>query len=216
MDRYQSELARLAEGSNEVRDGEFADGAEVMVAGVVSSLAVRMTKDAEKFAILRLEDLRGSVEVMVWKKTYAECADLLKVDEPLLVKGRVRARGEEEPSVGADRVTSLAQHRAGNAQRLTLNLESALAGEGYPRLMGMLAKSPGRCAVRFAVRTEAGHRVLLDSGVAVAPGEGLVDELAELFSGRAMEFEYPKDDQPAAPRRVAPGGPRGMGEPEAG
>jgi DNA polymerase-3 subunit alpha len=216
MDRFQSELGSLATSSNDVRDGDFADGSEVLVAGVIAAITIRMNKNAEKFAILRLEDLRGSIEVVVFSRAYAECADLLKLDEPLLIRGRVNVR-EEEVNVRADRVTSLSQFRAEQAQRVTLHLTAGLPEANYPRLMGMLSKSPGKCGVRFTVGTAQGHRVVLDAGLSIAPGEGLVDELHELMQGGAMQFEYAKDSLPAAPvARASLSGMGGLSDAQAG
>jgi DNA polymerase-3 subunit alpha len=197
MDRFQSELGSLAISSNDIREGDFADDSRVLIAGVIASIAVRMNKNAEKFAVLRLEDLRGSIEVAVYSKVYAASQDLLKLDEPLLIAGRTRV-WEEQVSVAADSVTSLSRFRAEQAQRLTLHLKPSLAEDAYPRLMGMLAKTPGRCGVRFTVGTAQGHQVLLDAGLSIAPQEGLMDELHDLMQGGEMQFEYAKDSLPTA------------------
>jgi DNA polymerase-3 subunit alpha len=203
MDRFQSELDNLAVSSNDIREGGLADDSKVLVAGVVASITVRMNKSAERFAVLRLEDPRGSIEVAVYAKTYAAYTDLLKLDEPLLIAGRTRVY-EEQVSIVADSVTSLSRFRQENAKRITVHLPSSLPEADMPRLMGMLAKTPGACGVRFSVDTAQGHRVVLDAGVSITPSDTLIEELHELLRGAPMEFEYPRDSLPAAPPTPRP------------
>ncbi|MCZ6748185.1 MAG: DNA polymerase III subunit alpha, partial [SAR324 cluster bacterium] len=77
LDGYGSEIGTVAVSSLELREGNHADGAEVTVAGVVGQLTVRLTRNAEKMAVLRLQDQRGSIEVAVFPRIYAEAAPLL-------------------------------------------------------------------------------------------------------------------------------------------
>jgi DNA polymerase-3 subunit alpha len=201
LDRYQSEVGSLAVSSHDVREGELEDGSDVLVAGMVGAMTVRMSRNAEKMAILRLEDLRGSVEVVVFPKLYAEVQGLLREDEPLLIRARVSVR-DEEISLHANQVMSLSRYRAEQARRLTLPLDGAFSESLLPRLVGVLSKSGGECAVRFRVKTADGSHVLLEAGLGVTPSEPFVEELEECLGALPMQFEYPRDADArlAAPR----------------
>jgi DNA polymerase-3 subunit alpha len=200
MDRFQSELTELVRNSHDVREGELADGADVLVAGMVAELTVRMTKNGEKMAILRLEDLRGSLEVVAYPRTYAEYGTVLRQDEPLLIHGKVSVQ-EQGVNVKADRIASLSRFRAEQAQRMTLRLPPGLPDADFPRLVGVLSKAPGPCAVHLQVTTPEGHKILVDAGLSIAPGEDVVEELQELLDGTAMRFEYPKESVAAPTAR---------------
>jgi len=200
LDRYQSEVGRLAVTTHDVREGEFADGSDVLVAGMVGAMTVRMSRNAEKLAILRLEDLRGSIEVMVFPKLYAEVQGLLREDEPLLIRARVNVR-EEEINLHANQVMSLSRYRAEQAQRLTIPLDGAFSESHLPRLVGVLSKSQGVCGVRFQVATADGSRVLLDAGISVAPSEPFMEELEDFLGPVAVQFDYPRDAEVRQPGR---------------
>ncbi|HEX9841634.1 MAG TPA: DNA polymerase III subunit alpha, partial [bacterium] len=216
LQRYQSEVGSLAVSSHDVREGEHEDGSEVLVAGMVGAMTVRMSRSAEKMAILRLEDLRGSVEVVVFPRIFAEVQGLLREDEPLLIRARVNVR-EEEINLQANQVVSLSRYRAEQARALTIPLDSGFPEAGLPRLVGVLSKSSGDCGVRFRVATAEGSRVLLDSGLSVAPTEPFMEELEETLGGAPVQFDYPRDaEMRPNGNGHSNGGGNGHGAPHAG
>ena len=56
-------------------------------------------------AIVTLEDLTGTVEVIVFPKCYAECADKLGEDARVLIGGRSSLEDEKDARLLADKVT---------------------------------------------------------------------------------------------------------------
>ena len=81
------------------------EGKEVRIAGRVASVRILQTrKDQRSFAIVGLEDLHGSVEVMTWPQVYEGTAALWQRDSLLIVKGKVRVRNDQA-TVVCDEVT---------------------------------------------------------------------------------------------------------------
>jgi DNA polymerase-3 subunit alpha len=69
-------------------------GQTVRVAGMVASLHLSFTRERQTFASATLEDLTGSIEVMVWPKVYANTKDLWQEGNILLVEGKLRLRDD--------------------------------------------------------------------------------------------------------------------------
>ncbi|MBN1644393.1 MAG: DNA polymerase III subunit alpha [Dehalococcoidales bacterium] len=69
-------------------------GRTVLVAGMVSSVSHLMTKAQKPFVKALLEDLDGSIEVMVWSDVYLETQDLWEEGNIVLIEGRVGLRDE--------------------------------------------------------------------------------------------------------------------------
>ncbi|MDH4225675.1 MAG: hypothetical protein OEW12_08515, partial [Deltaproteobacteria bacterium] len=196
MDGYRSEIANITVSTAALHEGESRDGQEVMVAGVVGQTpTVRLNKNSEKWAAFRLEDTRGSVEVVVFSRVYAEAAALLAEDQPLLIQGRVNLR-DEEISVSANRVMSLSLFRAEQARRMMIPVEGKVSDERMRRMSGVISKTPGECRVWFEVEAQNGSRVFVDSGLGVSPTEEVVEELEEMLPGVALRFDYPPAQQP--------------------
>jgi len=74
-------------------DAELA-GQTVVVAGMVASVHHLFTREHQPFISAVLEDLDGSIEVMVWPKVYSDTKDLWQEGNILLVQGKVRLRDE--------------------------------------------------------------------------------------------------------------------------
>ena len=82
--------AALAEAERR-RDGEI-----VSVGGIVGAIKQLTTKKGEPMVFMRLDDLAGSIEVVVFNSVYGAARDLLELDTVLVVKGRVDHKQEGE------------------------------------------------------------------------------------------------------------------------
>ena len=71
------------------------DGEVVIVGGIVSAMRQMTTKRGEAMVFLRIEDVTGGVDTVVFNSTYANARELCVTDRILIVKGRVdRKEGE--------------------------------------------------------------------------------------------------------------------------
>ena len=74
-------------------DAEMA-GQTVLVAGMVASVAHLITKQQKAFVKATLEDLDGSIEVMVWSDVYSGTTELWEEGNIVLVEGKVGVRDD--------------------------------------------------------------------------------------------------------------------------
>ncbi len=70
------------------------DGSTVVVAGLVTSLQRKMSKQGNPWAAVTIEDMEGSVEIMFFGETYLAYSTVLAEDAVVVIKGRVRRRDE--------------------------------------------------------------------------------------------------------------------------
>ena len=81
--------------------GPHLDGLLVQVGGAVRdvrSFVPRKSTTGQRMAFLQIEDLTGSCEVVVFARTFEECAEVLKPDAIVVVRGKVEAN---RPANGA-------------------------------------------------------------------------------------------------------------------
>ncbi len=69
-------------------------GQSVVIAGLLTRQRVITTKNGDRMAFIKLEDLQGEIEVVVFPRSYEQAKEFLVEDNILLVRGRVEARGE--------------------------------------------------------------------------------------------------------------------------
>jgi len=87
---------------------EVRDRATVTVGGIVTALKRTTTRSGSVMAFLTLEDLTGTVEVIVFPKTYEQNAFLLKKDAVLVVRGRADV-AEQQVKILAESLYPLAE-----------------------------------------------------------------------------------------------------------
>jgi DNA polymerase-3 subunit alpha len=96
------------------------DRETVVVGGIVTHVRPMTSKSSgSRFAAMTLEDLSGSVDVMVWPRTYERCASVLSPDAVVVVRGRMDI-SEARPKLLADEVLPV--------DELTANGESSPNG----------------------------------------------------------------------------------------
>ncbi|MBO4400310.1 MAG: DNA polymerase III subunit alpha [Selenomonadaceae bacterium] len=101
LDEFASKLSGLIQ-IEKVKRGDFQNGKRVKVGGIVTSLRQVTTKTGGMMAFLVLEDFTASVRVTVFAQIFNKCADFLRVDEVLVINGRV--------DISNDRVQILADN----------------------------------------------------------------------------------------------------------
>jgi DNA polymerase-3 subunit alpha len=77
----------------------------VIVAGMVNHVRQIMTKKNNPMAFAQLEDLQGTIEVVIFPSVWETTKELWEPDRILIVGGRVSLRGRE-PSIIAETVTN--------------------------------------------------------------------------------------------------------------
>jgi len=80
--------------SGDLKD-ESLDGQRVVLGGIVTGIRSVMTKAKATMAVVTLEDLQGTLEVVVFPKTYETTMRTWRDGAILLVAGRVDHRGDE-------------------------------------------------------------------------------------------------------------------------
>ena len=134
------------------------DGEVVTVGGIVGAIKQLTTKKGEPMVFMRLDDLTGSTEVVVFNSVYAASRELLVPDRVLVVKGRVDHKQEGETKLIALEVSAFeamperAAGRAADRRGQGARGDRARARRARPRLPG---RGSGRARARDFRRTEA-------------------------------------------------------------
>ena len=88
-------------------NGPLEDGKIVTIGGIISSVAEKQTRQKKKMAIITLEDLVGSIEVIVFPQKYEEYCGKLKEGEKLFFTGTVKAGEDKNAALIFEKVTPI-------------------------------------------------------------------------------------------------------------
>jgi DNA polymerase-3 subunit alpha len=189
------------------------DGDVVVVGGIIGSIGRKYTKKGDPYALFRLEDLAGGVGVVAFPSVYEKVADMLQVDEIVLVKGRIDLRGRElqlaaleirRPDLSS--VEGLVRVPEVVKDPLVVDVPAVSCTDAMlGKLKSLLASAPGRVPVVVRVVHSQGVTPLrLGDGYRVEPTTNLLSELRLLVGPEAVRLE-------AVP--VANGNGHGSGHP---
>ena len=83
---------------------QSADDKPVKVFGLVASMQKKQTRSGETMAFVRLEDMTGVIECVIFPKLFLANQTVLQQGRVLLLEGRLSLRDEKEPNVIVERV----------------------------------------------------------------------------------------------------------------
>jgi DNA polymerase-3 subunit alpha len=188
LGRYQAEMKRFS-SHDTAGLSDLSDKVEVKVCGVVSALKEYITKKGERMGFITMEDLVGSVEVVVLPNIYQEVVEFLKSDEPLLVAGSFE-KGEKSNKI----IASSVQHLRAVSERETTTVSFTLKDVDAGRLESLkeiMARYHGGCQARLLIELPdlCTAVVRLPKECYVTPTEGLAVEVEDLLGYNAVSFE---------------------------
>lgn len=96
------EEEQISEDSVSVSDGD-----RVIIGGLIADISKKVTRNNDMMAFIRLEDMYGSIEAVVFPKVFEKCRSILDADSVVLVKGRVSIREDEQPKVLCESIEPL-------------------------------------------------------------------------------------------------------------
>jgi len=88
LDNYQEKLQKIIT-STSVGLKNLPDKSKVILGGVINNFKRKSTKNGNLMVFISLEDLEGTVEVIVFPKVYEEHKELIMKEEIVIIKGRL-------------------------------------------------------------------------------------------------------------------------------
>jgi len=189
------------------KDGEWAT-----VGGIVTQCKKIRTRSGTTMAFATLDDLDGTVEILMFEKTLAEYEAVLCVDEVVLVRGRVDHKDKDKTCLvvqsaepfrptaeQVEQAREAASQRSAGPEPVTLFLDGSAPAGIIDSLKHVFECFPGESEVVLDVDLGAGARRTLRLGASyrVAPTPSLRAELASILGPAALQPPAPAIPEPA-------------------
>lgn len=81
------------------------DGSVVTIGGIIEEKKIKYTKNDQVMAFLQVEDLLGTIEVIVFPKTYQKYGSVISEDKKVFLKGRVSAEDDRDGKLICESIT---------------------------------------------------------------------------------------------------------------
>ncbi len=169
---------------------EELSGQELAVGGMVTATRKLRTKKGASMASFQLEDLSGTVEVIVWPRTYEKCSSLLESSEaPVLVRGRCEVDGRGNVRLLASDVLVLGSLWKQGVQRACISIAvQAIEDEKVTQLRHLIGRFPGQCPLEFELLKRHHFRLRLvpSENLEINPDPSFIAEIEGLFGENSV------------------------------
>ena len=160
----------------------LSDGHVVTVGGLVTMVQRKTTKQGKLWAIVSLEDLEGTVEVMVFPQAFENVATLLTEDAVVVVRGRLERNDDDSPRLISLEISAPDLSEADSGPVKLSMAASRCVPPLVERLKEILAAHPGTTEVHLHLENGARTTVLrLDDTLRVTPTPSLFGDLKALL-----------------------------------
>ena len=147
------------------------DGAKEIVGGMITNKTIKYTRNNKIMAFLTIEDLMGTIEVVVFPRDYERNQNYLNEDSKVFVKGRVSEEDDAPSKLICETIIPFEETK----RELWIQYGDKLEyGEDEPHLFDMLGESEGNDAVviyckreRAIKRLPAGRNVCAEPALIV-------------------------------------------------
>jgi DNA polymerase III subunit alpha len=166
------------------RVGELtASEADVWVAGIASGVRALKTRKGDRMAVFMLDDIAGSIEVVVFPETFGKHGSLVEADAMLLVRGKFE-KDDESARLVATELLPIAALMERTTREVAIHLKAPLNSRTtFEALAELLSRHRGdrRVYLELDVRgPDRPLRVRADVTQRVKPTERLVAEVEQL------------------------------------
>lgn len=188
MSKYTSELSKSVENTDTETLAELKERRDVSVAGIVRSLTVKHTKSGSGiFGNMVLEDLKGSVEVVIFNDLLRKSLPLLEDKiEPVIVKG-VLEPGEDRVKMRATDILPIKALRNGTTVHISLGCEKS-GRDSFMQLRDIFTSYPGDSLVHIHLATDDGEAVIEVGNVRVDAGDDFIENVEKLLGENCLRL----------------------------
>ena len=161
----------------EVQGVRVKDGAKAVIGGLIAGKTIKYTKDNKIMAFLTIEDLVGTVEVIVFPKTYEQSASFLTEDAKVFVQGRISVEEDKDGKLICEKIVPFTELKKKVWIKFP-NMEAYKAAEAG--LMDTLRESEGKDGIVIYIENPKAKKEL-PPNQNVEADESLVNRLQERF-----------------------------------
>lgn len=170
--------SELEELQNEQVDNTLRDGSRVIVAGIITEIVRKTTKNNKAMAFVKIEDLYGHTECIVFPITLSQCEHLIEIDKMIVVEGRLNFKEEETPKILASTLKPLLKMKK---SKLNILFNDKNDMEKMVDIKSVLKKYSGNTPVFLSLRYLENNKVLRASReLWVKKDARLIEELSDI------------------------------------
>ena len=155
---------------------------EICVGGIITTVRVLKSKRGDFYAQGTLEDMSGSIEMLVFPEAYKRLQDKVRLEVPVLIRGGVRIEEGANPKLTVSEITPLEEAKPPlpRSLRIRIPLESATEST-VDALHTLFTERKGEAKVLFDVERQGDFMVVMEAaGYNVQPDHTFIARVEQL------------------------------------
>lgn len=164
--------------------------ANIAVGAVITAVKRINTKKGEPMAMLTVEDLSGSTEVIVFPKVYSQYPVIIRRDEAVLIRGRVESNDEGAKLIASE-IISLKEIWERLSKGIIIEILIPGIDKGtINKLYKLLKEHSGSCPVRIYLVLPKNFRAAVEpeEPLRIKPEAQLTKQIEELLGEGSVKF----------------------------
>lgn len=190
LDRYNERLIRCSTANiqeiQEDEDGKFPAGSVVKLAGMISKIRNQITKKGDMMRYVELEDLSGTIEVLVFPTLLRKFDSILQPDTIVVMEGNLDVNEDMPTKMRLEAVSLLSDaDRQADNRKLYLQLSSD-EKKKEEKIKNILKANPGNVPVLLYYRDKK-ETMSAPSSLWVSLNEAVVEDLKALIGAENVK-----------------------------
>ncbi len=181
--RHISAMTTDFEIDDETGETKVRDGAKETIGGMIMNKTVKTTKNGQLMAFITIQDLVGTVEVIVFPRDYMANRAIFDTATKVFITGRVTANVDENAKIICEKVVDFDSV----PRKLWIRFaDKAEYEDNIPKLNSIIADSDGNDSV-IIYCTKENQRIALPKSQSVKVTSELLMSLRETFGEKNVE-----------------------------
>jgi DNA polymerase-3 subunit alpha len=186
LERFQDEFTAL--GLKPINQLNTVETGEVIaIGGIVNSKKIKRDKNGRNYAIVNLADLESAIDVFIFSDYFERYSSLLKVDSPLIVKGRISGE-EDRKSIRADEIVSL-KDAWKYYKKVFLNLNNHEIDEKtMMQLCDLINENKGDCEVWIKLNNDTESKKFRSRTMKINPDSQVLNKIKLILGDQGLKI----------------------------
>jgi DNA polymerase-3 subunit alpha len=167
---------------------DIPDKKDVNIGGIISKIKkIQTKKKGELMAYLTLEDLYGTVEVIVFPELYENSLNIISQENPVVIHGQIE-RNDKGVRIIAKKINSLLEDvkpedEQHHLKRLTLMINTDINPKALPKLKDILSRHSGDNGIQVLLKIISPEEweTLILTDQHVTPSKEMISEVEQLL-----------------------------------
>jgi len=188
LNAYRDKVSELSKLDTSTLEG-IENATPIALCGVLGSIARKRNREGRPWAAAVLEDLKGSVDLLVFANQFESLGPMLVEDQAVLIRGDIRVDESGPLKVSVNEIVPLDLVRVPLPHRvsITIQLDNGSTEQTLDQLRDLFSSKPGEADVRLRLLKKKDFLIFYDLADHVRADREFQDRVKQICGAESLE-----------------------------